>query len=77
MLFFVHDHVWTLTLLLTKIIFPTALPVSCNPGFYGDDCKIPCPVNCLEHVRDVSGGTCGNCSHGWTGSFCDIREYHI
>nr|XP_022301698.1 scavenger receptor class F member 1-like [Crassostrea virginica] len=48
------------------------LPTSCNPGFYGDDCKIPCPVNCLEHVCDVSGGTCGNCSHGWTGSFCDI-----
>nr|XP_022297316.1 protein draper-like [Crassostrea virginica] len=55
-----------------SVTYGSALPVSCNPGFYGDDCKIPCPVNCLEHVCDVIGGTCGNCSHGWTGDFCDI-----
>ena len=53
------------------------MPVSCNPGYYGEDCKRPCPLNCLENVCDVIGGTCGNCSHGWKGSYCDIREYDI
>nr|XP_022297215.1 scavenger receptor class F member 2-like [Crassostrea virginica] len=46
--------------------------LACGPGLYGDDCALPCPVNCLGKVCDVTDGTCGNCSDGWTGSYCDL-----
>ena len=53
--------------------FPLFL--ACGPGLYGDDCALPCPVNCLGKVCDVTDGTCGNCSDGWTGSYCDLCKY--
>lgn len=45
---------------------------ACDPGWYGDDCKLPCPENCFDKVCDVIEGTCHNCSHGYTGSYCDL-----
>lgn len=46
--------------------------IACEPGRYGEDCKLFCPENCLNKDCNVSDGRCKICSTGWTGSYCDI-----
>ena len=44
-------------------------------GFYGENCSIPCPQNCLEGHCDVIEGTCLGCSAGYRGIMCnDSKE---
>ena len=41
------------------------------PGFYGENCSIPCPVNCQGTICDVIEGTClGGCASGYLGEMC-------
>ncbi|XP_078320875.1 uncharacterized protein LOC111113010 [Crassostrea virginica] len=41
------------------------------PGFYGENCSIPCPVNCQGTNCDVIEGTClGGCVNGYLGQMC-------
>ncbi|XP_078328098.1 uncharacterized protein LOC144623528 [Crassostrea virginica] len=41
-----------------------------KPGYYGENCSIPCPNNCLEHLCDIVEGTCLDCVEGYTGPMC-------
>ncbi|XP_022308442.2 uncharacterized protein LOC111114445 [Crassostrea virginica] len=41
------------------------------PGYYGENCSIPCPQNCLEGHCDVIEGTCLGCSARYRGLMCN------
>nr|XP_034321094.1 receptor-type tyrosine-protein phosphatase epsilon-like [Crassostrea gigas] len=42
-----------------------------TPGFYGEDCSLPCPQNCQEGHCHIVDGTCLGCVPGYTGPICD------
>ncbi|XP_065925703.1 uncharacterized protein [Magallana gigas] len=42
-----------------------------TPGFYGEDCSIPCPQNCQEGHCDSIEGTCLGCIDGYKGATCN------
>nr|XP_022307239.1 uncharacterized protein LOC111113335 isoform X2 [Crassostrea virginica] len=41
-----------------------------TPGWYGENCSIPCPQNCQEGRCDISEGTCLECINGYGGPRC-------
>uniref|UniRef100_K1PR81 protein-tyrosine-phosphatase n=1 Tax=Magallana gigas TaxID=29159 RepID=K1PR81_MAGGI len=41
------------------------------PGYYGEDCSLPCPQNCQEGRCNIVDGTCLGCVSGYTGPTCD------
>lgn len=45
----------------------------CPPGYYGNDCRYQCSVNCYGNRScDQSTGQCeGGCQPGWSGDTCD------
>uniref|UniRef100_K1QDC4 Multiple epidermal growth factor-like domains 10 n=1 Tax=Magallana gigas TaxID=29159 RepID=K1QDC4_MAGGI len=42
-----------------------------TPGYYGEDCSLPCPQNCQEGRCNIVDGTCLGCIPGYTGTACD------
>ena len=40
-------------------------------GFYGVNCSIPCPANCLDKLCHVVKGTCLKCVKGFKGKLCN------
>nr|XP_022306227.1 multiple epidermal growth factor-like domains protein 10 [Crassostrea virginica]XP_022306228.1 multiple epidermal growth factor-like domains protein 10 [Crassostrea virginica] len=40
------------------------------PGFYGENCSIPCPQNCHCHITE---GTCLGCLPGYVGTNCNKK----
>ena len=40
-------------------------------GYYGENCSIPCPVNCLDGICDSVNGTCFGCLDGYSGPTCN------
>ena len=40
-------------------------------GYYGENCSIPCPVNCLDGLCDTENGTCYRCLDGYSGPTCN------
>ena len=49
----------------SEIITVTGCP---SPGFYGENCSIPCPHNCHCHIVE---GTCLGCLPGYRGVTCN------
>lgn len=47
--------------------------VVCQPGYYGEDCKQQCNINCnvTTQCHKVTGQCEGGCKPGWTGNMCD------
>ncbi|XP_065925681.1 platelet endothelial aggregation receptor 1 isoform X1 [Magallana gigas] len=43
-----------------------------TPGFYGEDCSIPCPQNCQEGYCHIIEGTCLGCIDGYYGDDCSL-----
>ena len=41
-----------------------------SPGFYGENCSIPCPQNCLDSRCHIVEGTCFGCVDGYIGDKC-------
>nr|XP_034322216.1 cell death abnormality protein 1-like isoform X2 [Crassostrea gigas] len=41
-----------------------------TPGYYGEDCSLPCPVNCQEGHCNIVDGTCLGCVAGYQGPNC-------
>ncbi|XP_078328947.1 uncharacterized protein LOC144623898 [Crassostrea virginica] len=39
-------------------------------GFYGENCSIPCPQNCLKGLCHIVQGTCLGCQKGYKGDAC-------
>nr|XP_034322571.1 multiple epidermal growth factor-like domains protein 10 [Crassostrea gigas] len=44
-----------------------------TPGYYGEDCSLPCPQNCQEGHCHIVGGTCLGCVPGYIGPTCDKK----
>ncbi|XP_022307739.2 uncharacterized protein LOC111113742 [Crassostrea virginica] len=42
-----------------------------SPGFYGEDCSIPCPQNCQDGFCHIVEGTCLGCLPGYRGLRCN------
>ena len=47
------------------------------PGYYGENCSTPCPVNCLDGLCDTVNGTCNGCLDGYSGSTCSEGYSHL
>ena len=41
-----------------------------SPGFYGENCSIPCPKNCRDGRCHIVEGTCFGCVDGYIGDKC-------
>ena len=41
-----------------------------SPGFYGDNCSIPCPNNCHDSPCHIVEGNCLGCLPGYRGLTC-------
>ena len=46
-------------------------------GYYGENCSIPCPVNCLDGLCDSVNGTCFGCFDGYSGPTCNEGYWFI
>ena len=42
-----------------------------SPGFYGENCSIPCPHYCQEGHCHITEGTCLGCQAGYKGVTCN------
>ncbi|XP_078328964.1 uncharacterized protein LOC111115084 [Crassostrea virginica] len=44
-----------------------------TPGYYGENCSIPCPQNCLQRRCHITEGTClgYRCATGYRGLMCN------
>lgn len=42
-----------------------------NINVYGNNCDIPCPINCKDNKCHVENGTCFGCKPGWIGLNCN------
>ena len=52
-------------------IKPIFFLIDCsNPGHFGPNCSIPCPINCQERRCDVNTGQCLGCLPGYQGLNC-------
>lgn len=53
--------------------------LECQLGYYGENCRNWCSVNCNVTRRcDRFTGSCnGGCQPGWTGNTCDQSEYTV
>lgn len=45
------------------------------PGYYGEDCSLPCPQNCQGGHCHIADGTCLGCVAGFTGRNCNERKW--
>ncbi|XP_062567733.1 multiple epidermal growth factor-like domains protein 10 [Saccostrea cucullata] len=46
----------------------------CNKaGVYGNNCSIPCPVNCQKQSCNIVNGTCLGCNPGYVGIMCQTE----
>ncbi|XP_065925642.1 scavenger receptor class F member 2 isoform X2 [Magallana gigas] len=43
------------------------------PGYYGEDCSLPCPQNCQEGHCHIVDGTCLGCVPGYKGPTCNEK----
>nr|XP_034322214.1 uncharacterized protein LOC117688333 [Crassostrea gigas] len=43
------------------------------PGYYGENCSLPCPQNCQERNCNIVYGTCLGCKDGYRGPTCDEK----
>ena len=44
-------------------------------GYYGKNCALPCPANCLDGVCQILNGTCFGCSTGYKGTMCEKGKF--
>ena len=47
------------------------------PGYYGENCSTPCPVNCLDGLCDNVNGTCYGCRDGYSGPTCSAGYFNF
>ena len=40
-------------------------------GYYGENCAISCPENCVNGMCHIVYGTCFGCEKGFAGTVCD------
>lgn len=46
----------------------------CNKsGVYGENCNIPCPINCKDSICNIQNRSCIGCKSGWTGQTCSTK----
>uniref|UniRef100_A0A8W8NSY8 EGF-like domain-containing protein n=1 Tax=Magallana gigas TaxID=29159 RepID=A0A8W8NSY8_MAGGI len=43
------------------------------PGYYGEDCSLPCPQNCQEGHCHIVDGSCLGCVPGYKGPTCNEK----
>uniref|UniRef100_A0A8W8P2M7 Scavenger receptor class F member 2 n=1 Tax=Magallana gigas TaxID=29159 RepID=A0A8W8P2M7_MAGGI len=43
------------------------------PGYYGEDCSLPCPQNCQESHCHIVDGSCLGCVPGYKGPTCNEK----
>lgn len=48
-----------------------------SQGYYGENCSIPCPPNCLDGRCHIVEGTCYRCVDGYSGTTCSKGQYYI
>ena len=41
-----------------------------SPGYYGENCFLPCPQNCQDRRCHITEGTCLSCIPGYKGAMC-------
>ena len=46
-----------------------------TPGYYGENCSIPCPMNCQERCCSITEGTCLSCKPENRGNECNQGRY--
>nr|XP_034322194.1 multiple epidermal growth factor-like domains protein 10 isoform X2 [Crassostrea gigas] len=46
-----------------------------TPGYYGEDCSLPCPINCQEGHCNIVNTTCLGCVAGYQGPNCIAQCY--
>ena len=58
--------------------YQTVLLLGCpSLGYYGENCSIPCPENCLGGLCDSVNGTCFGCLDGYSGPTCNEDYWFI
>ena len=45
-----------------------------TPGYYGENCSIPCPKNCQDGQCNIVEGTCLRCLTGYKEQRCNERK---
>ncbi|XP_076456293.1 uncharacterized protein LOC143290594 isoform X2 [Babylonia areolata] len=45
----------------------------CNPGYYGENCTLPCPCHCSPQGCYMNDGQCINCESGTYGADCQKK----
>ena len=48
--------------------------MGCLPGYYGQNCSLPCPHNCFCHMTH---GTCLSCLPGYMGQNCKESKWYF
>uniref|UniRef100_A0A8W8P2L6 EGF-like domain-containing protein n=1 Tax=Magallana gigas TaxID=29159 RepID=A0A8W8P2L6_MAGGI len=44
-----------------------------TPGYYGENCSLPCPQTCQGSNCNIVDGTCPGCNNGYRGPTCDEK----
>eukprot|EP00105_Crassostrea_gigas_P037048 XP_019921196.1 PREDICTED: scavenger receptor class F member 2-like [Crassostrea gigas] len=44
-----------------------------TPGYYGENCSLPCPQTCQESNCNIVDGTCPGCNDGYRGPTCNEK----
>lgn len=42
-----------------------------NPGYYSENCSMPCPSHCVNSRCHVETGQCFECEDGYQGPMCE------
>ena len=58
--------------LYTKVIFLSFYFAECDPGEYGENCKLKCSNNCKNPPCNAKNGFCSDagCNPGFKGDIC-------
>ena len=60
---------------ILNLVIELLLLLGCPQGYYGENCSIPCPVNCLDGLCDTENGTCYRCPNGSSGPTCNKGNF--
>lgn len=46
-----------------------------NPGYYSENCSMPCPPHCVNSRCHIETGHCFECEDGYRGPMCEQRMF--